>query len=436
MESFGIVLLSDLNRELITPHILLTGSALIATNGRLFVVQVLSRGMDMKFTTKDVASLKLPDGKTDAIFWDDDIAGFGLRIRAGGSRVWIYRYRVGRRQRSLVLGSATAVPLALARKNAGELEAKVRLGGDPVSEKQAARIEADTTFHILAEQYLEQRKSDWRPKTFNDLSRCLRKYAESLHRVPLAAITQRQISGLLANIAKESGEITANRVRATLSMLYAWALREGIKLPEGNLVGFTHKFKEHSRERVLSDAEIAAIWNAAGDNDYGTIVRLLLLTGQRMREIGDLRWDEMGDDEIVLPASRTKNHRAHHVPLSDAVKAILAARPRTGMHVFGHHGFTKWSAAKLKLDARMKLAPWRIHDLRRTCATGLQRLGVRLEVTEAILNHVSGSRSGVAGVYQRHDFAAEKRTALNMWAEQVLALVEGRAATVVPMKRA
>ena len=103
MESFGIVLLSDLNRELITPHILLTGSALIATNGRLFVVQVLSRGMDMKFTTKDVASLKLPDGKTDAIFWDDDIAGFGLRIRAGGSRVWIYRYRVGRRQRSLVL---------------------------------------------------------------------------------------------------------------------------------------------------------------------------------------------------------------------------------------------------------------------------------------------------------------------------------------------
>ena len=215
--------------------------------------------------------------------------------------------------------------LALARKNAGELEAKVRLGGDPVSEKQAARIEADTTFHILAEQYLEQRKSDWRPKTFDDLSRCLRRYAEPLHRIPLAAITQRQISGLLANIAKESGETTANRVRATLSMLYAWALREGIKLPEGNLASFTHKFKEHSRERVLSDAEIAAIWNAAGDNDYGTIVRLLLLTGQRMREIGDLRWDEIGDDEIVLPASRTKNHRAHHVPLGDAVKAILAA---------------------------------------------------------------------------------------------------------------
>ena len=140
-------------------------------------------------------------------------------------------------------------------------------------------------------------------------------------------------------------------------------------------------------------------------------VRLLLLTGQRMREIGDLRWDEIGDDEIVLPASRTKNHRAHHVPLGDAVKAILAARPRNGTHVFGHHGFTNWSTAKLKLDARMKLAPWRIHDLRRTCATGLQRLGVRLEVTEAILNHVSGSRSGVAGVYQRHDFAAEKRTA-------------------------
>jgi integrase len=392
----------------------------------------------MKFTAKDVASLKLPEGKSDAIYWDDDIAGFGLRIRAGGSRVWIYRYRIGRRQRGLVLGSATAVPLALARKNAGELEAKVRLGIDPAGEKQAARIEAETTFHILAEQYLEQRKSDWRPKTFDDLSRCLRKYAEPLHRFSLAGITQRQIANLLSSIAKESGETMANRVRATLSMLYAWALREGIKLPEGNLASFTHKFKEHSRERVLSDAEIAAVWNAAGDDDYGTIVRLLLLTGQRMREIGALRWDEIGDDEIVLPASRTKNHRAHHVPLGDAVKAILASRPRNGSHVFGHHGFTNWSTAKLKLDARItsKLAPWRIHDLRRTCATGLQRLGVRLEVTEAILNHVSGSRSGVAGVYQRHDWAAEKRTALNMWAEHLLAVVEARAATVVPLKRA
>jgi integrase len=386
----------------------------------------------MKFTAKDVASLQLPAGKSDAIYWDDDIAGFGLRIRAGGSRVWIYRYRIGRRQRGLVLGSATAVPLALARKNAGKLEAKVRLGIDPAGEKRAARIEADTTFHILAEQYLEQRKSDWRPKTFKDLSRYLRKDAEPLHRFPLAAITQRQIANLLSSIAKESGETTANRVRATLSMLYAWALREGIKLPEGNLASFTHKFKEHSRERVLGDAEIATIWNATGDDDYGTIVRLLLLTGQRMREIGALRWDEIGDDEIVLPASRTKNHRAHHVPLGDAVKAILASRPRNGSHVFGHHGFTNWSTAKLKLDARIgsKLPPWRIHDLRRTCATGLQRLGVRLEVTEAVLNHVSGSRSGVAGVYQRHDFAAEKRTALNMWAEHVLAVVEGRAATV------
>jgi integrase len=337
----------------------------------------------MKLTDKSTASLELPAGSTDQVWWDDDIAGFGIRLRAGGTRNWIYRYRKGSKQRSLILGSAKSVPLSVARKNASKLEAEVRLGGDPQGDRQKAEVEADTTFGVLAAQYLTTKKSEWRPKTQKQNDRHLNKYAKPLHRLPITAVSQRDIANLLNTLAKDAGDVTANRVRASLSGLFGWVIREGVRLPEGNVAAYTNQREEKSRDRVLTDTELKAIWTVCADNDFGAIIKLLILTGQRKNEIGSLRWDEVHDEQIVLPSNRTKNGRAHIVPLSDPAKAILSRFRRDGRRcVFGRSdtGFGGWNASKKTLDAQIAeagkpLEAWVLHDLRRTVATRMAELG-------------------------------------------------------------
>jgi integrase len=227
---------------------------------------------------------------------------------------------------------------------------------------------------------------------------------------------------------------------------------------------------------VLSDDEMEEIWRAAGDaaSPYGTIIRLLILTGQRRGEVAGMNWGELSDDisTWTMPGERTKNGAVHMVPLSgpagdllcgllpadagQAKRAIAERRASAALVLPGAVGtsFAGWSKAKAALDKGITearataaavagttaapLVPWSVHDLRRTVATGLQRLGVRLEVTEAVLNHISGSRGGIAGVCQRHDWAAEKHAALEAWAAHVTAAVAGRtpAGNVVTLARA
>jgi integrase len=397
----------------------------------------------VKLNLKNTSALKLPLGSKDAVFWDDDIAGFGIRIREGGSRTWVYRYRRGSKQRSMKLGSAKSVPLSVARENASKLEAEVRLGGDPALKTQTANLAADTTFEVLANQYLEARKSKWRPSSHKQNQRHLFKYAKPLHPLPITAVSQRNIANLLADITKESGEATSNRVRSTLSSLLGWVIKEGIRLPEGNVASYTNKHEERSRDRVLTDAELKTIWKACSDSEFGAIIKLLILTGQRESEIGGLSWNEIHDEQIMLPAERTKNKRTHVLPLSDAARTILEKfRDEQRTHVFGladTTGFNGWGYAKRTLDARIAeggkpLAHWTLHDLRRTVATRMAELGVQPHIIEAVLNHVGGHKGGIAGVYNRATYDKEKREALNLWAEHVMALVEGRKANVVPIR--
>jgi integrase len=399
----------------------------------------------MRLTVKSADDLKLPIGKTDHIVFDDDITGFGIRLRDGGSRTWVYQYRIGSKQRRMVLGSAKSVPLKLARENAGKLEAKVRLGGDPAMDKETARQEADNTLGALVDKYLEARKSVWRPRSEIEVRRHLTNHARPLHRLPITSVGQRDVATLLGSIANNSGNVTSNRVRASLYAFFGWVIREGVRLPEGNVVSYTNVREEKSRDRVLSDAELKAIWAACLDDYSGAIIKLLMLTGQRVNEIAALRWDEVHDDQIVLPAERTKNDRAHIVPLSDAAKAILTAfNGRGRICVFGRDdtGFQGLGYAKPRLDARIAkangkpLPHWTPHDLRRTVATRMADLGVQPHIIEAVLNHVSGHKGGVAGIYNRATYDKEKREALNLWAEHLLAVIEGRKAVVVPMKRA
>jgi integrase len=399
----------------------------------------------MKFTVKEIAGVRPPEGSKDFVWWDDEIAGFGMRLREGGSRTWIYRYRRGSKQRSMKLGSAKSVPLGVARENASKLEAEVRLGGDPALKKQTANLAADNTFAVLANQYLEARKSKWRMKSYAQSQRHLLKYAKPLHRLPITAVSQRNIANLLTDITTESGEPTSNRLRSTLCSLFGWVIKEGIRLPEGNVASYTNKHAEKTRDRVLTDGELKTIWRASPDSDFGAAIKLLILTAQRANEIGGLRWDEVHDEQIILPSVRTKNKRAHTIPLSDPAKAILGRFRADGRaHVFGRAdttGFDGWGFAKRTLDSRIArsgapLPHWTIHDIRRTVATRMAELGVQPHIIEAVLNHVSGHKGGIAGIYNRATYDKEKREALILWAEHVMAIVEGRKAKVTQLKRA
>jgi integrase len=187
--------------------------------------------------------------------------------------------------------------------------------------------------------------------------------------------------------------------------------------------------------------ELAAVWRACDASAHGAVVRLLILTGQRRTEIGGLRFGEIGNGAIVLPRSRTKNKRPHAIPLSAPAQAILAGWPAQGSDfVFGPQPFSSWSRGKSLLDAALaqagaQLAPWTLHDLRRSAATGMAEIGIAPHIIEAILNHISGHKAGVAGVYNKAAYEKEKRAALAMWADHVMAAVEDRDATVVPMRR-
>jgi len=395
----------------------------------------------MKFTPRNTATLTLPAGKQDHIEWDDDVAGFGLRLREGGSRTWIYRYRFGGTQRSVKLGNARSVTLMVARKNAGDLEARVRLGEDPAGQKAIAKQEAEYIFGLLAERFLDARRPELRDTTIHEYERHLRVDAKSLHRLPITAVTQADVAKLLNSAA---GPVSANRLRSTLSAMFSWVLREGIILPRGNPAAFTHKREEQARDRVLSDQELKAVWQACdGDDDHGNVLKLLILTGARVSEIACLKWGEVRErfDAIELPAARVKNGRAHIIPLSKPARVILAGIDRgERIHVFGRDdsGFWGFSKCKGRLDKELgsAVAPWRIHDLRRTAASGMQRLGVRIEVIERALNHVSGSFRGVAGVYARDPMSDNVRAALERWGVHVMAVIEGRDPRVVPLRRA
>jgi integrase len=294
-------------------------------------------------------------------------------------------------------------------------------------DREIAHRESEQTFGILAEQFLAVCEKSLRLATVSGYKRHLKTDAKRLQSHPINSITQAQIATLLNDIAKR-GAVTANRCRATLTAFFSWAMGEGIAL--ANPVANTNKREEKSRDRVLSDAELKAIWTALGEDDYGRIVKLLMLTGQRADEIAGLRWNEIGEDVITFAAERVKNKREHVVPLSEVASAIIPSE-RKGAHVFGRDdtGFQGWSKCKARLDEKLgkTVAPWRVHDLRRTVATGMAKLKVQPHVIEVVLNHASGHKAGVAGIYNRFDYLPEKTQALALWADHITAVVPDEA---------
>lgn len=398
----------------------------------------------VKLTRTSVAGLRLEPGQSERVVWDSELPGFGVRLRASGKATWVIRPpRSGGRSALFTLGGTDVIGLVEARAAAREHLAKAALGTNPHAAKRQARSEARVTVGSVIEQFLPKAQAKLKPRSFDEVRRHLTTHAKPLHTLPMAAVKRADIHERIEQIAADVGPVAANRVRASLSSLFSWAIGAGVV--DANPVVGTHKaVDEAARSRVLTDTELLAVWRACREDDFGRIVKLLVLTGQRRDEVAEMCWGELDLDGAmwIIPAERTKNGRQQDVPLSAAAVQILESTSRTKGRpfVFGRGdggAFSGYSKAKKALDARAGLAtPWRLHDLRRTVSTGMNTIGVLPHVVEAVLNHVSGSRAGVAGVYNHATYNREKRDALDRWSAHVLALGKPRLQVVLPDAKA
>jgi len=411
-----------------------------------------------------------------------------LVITPSGHKSWLMRFRTtGGRIGKLVLGPvdlsgreltgdpAVGQPLTLAaaRQLAAEVLRQRALGHDPVADHKARKLRqraavqeaASNTFGAAAQDFITK-YSRQRVRRWKEQARLLglQPTAESLEVIPgglaarwadkaLAQIDGHDIHQLVAEtrergapgLERRSDGPTETRARAmltTLSRMFRWLVQHR-RVETNPCIGVHRPEASKARERVLTNAEIKAFWQATDGKEirpqFGVVLKLLLLTGCRLNEIAALRWEELGADgtQINLPGTRTKNHRPHVVPLAPLAQTIIAAVPKIDScaYVFTTNGKAPvaiGSKIKNRLDTEMKIPAWRIHDLRRTAVTGMAELGIRPDVIELCVNHVSGTRGGIAGVYNRSELLPERRLALERWAVQVQG-ISGKPAKVVQL---
>jgi len=352
---------------------------------------------------------------TNSVLWDQSLVGFGARRQLRHVH-YLLRYRMNGRQRFVTIGRHGMWTAETARTEAKRLLGLVASRVDPASE----RVRPAETFGAEIDRYIERKRPALKPRSMVEVERHLSVQCKALHQLRLAEINRRAIALTLGEIEAESGPVTRNRVRASLSAFFAYAIREGL-LDVNPVTGTGVASEGPSRDRTLTQAELGAVVNALGPNQFGDIVRLLVLTAQRRDEIGGLRWSEVDFERglIVLPPERSKNKRQHELPISTQVRAILERQPRNGEFVFGRR-WSSWSRPKAELDKGLNgVQAWRLHDLRRTAATQMAELGILTHIIEAVLNHVSGHRAGVAGIYNRARYTDEMCNALQMWADRV-----------------
>jgi len=383
-----------------------------------------------KITIKTIGQLE-PGSRV----WDTVVQGFGVRRQKDGAYYYLrFRKNGVQRMRSIGRHGSPWTP-DTARNEAKRLLGLAVGGNDPFVKPRLTE-----SFGAEVIRYLERKRLAMKPRAFEEVERHLTNHAAPLHKLRLAEIDRRTIAVRLGEIETASGPVARNRVRSSLSAFFGWAVTEG--LLDANPVQGTAKLDEGgSRERVLTQQELAELWSALDaepNPQFADIVRLLILTGQRREEVGSLCWSEVADDRAILPPERTKNSRQHEVPLSRQAQTILARQPKRKGRDFvfgiGEAGFSGWSDCKARLDQALLAArrqtnrkakampDWRLHDLRRTCATGMAELGVQPHIIEAVLNHVSGHKGGVAGIYNRARYAEEMRAALARWAAHVEAI--------------
>jgi integrase len=386
----------------------------------------------MKLVESSIARLSVPDGEREAYLWDETLPGFGVRAYASGKKSFIVKYQLATgQQRKLSLGPALAGTLSDTRKKAQDILARARIGQDVQGEKLAARIKKTSSLGSLAERYLDARRTELRPRSFREVDRHLRLLFADLHTKQIESVTRRDVVEVVDKIGAENGRATSDRAKASIGTFFAWCMERDF-LDSNPAMGIKRRAPSKPRERSLTEREIAAIWNATGfTTDYDNIVRLLLLTGQRREEIGALAWNEIDIDrlQIELPGERTKNHREHTVFLSEPARLIIrSVHPRRGrdfLFGIGTGPFSGWSKSKQRLDERLAgtVAPWTLHDLRRTFATiASDNDFAPVHVIEMALNHWSGTKAGIVATYNRAKYDRERRLLMDRWSSHVLTL--------------
>ncbi len=406
-------------------------------------------------------------GARDYFIWDcgrDAVPGLGLKVTPAGGKIYVYQYRIARKGAAVrtapkryTIGKHGALTPDQARKRARELASTVANGIDPKeleAERQAEkdriereaeeakRLDRELAFSIYADRWLDdyENTKQRRPASVKAARLAVDQHLKpELASKPMPHIGRAELLAVFDKIPRQQ-KATQRSVFAYASVLFGWAAKRG-DIPENPLSNMTKSDAPAARDRVLTDDELSKVWTATDGiaAQFAAMFRLLILTGQRRSEVAGMLWQEVDRESAIwtIGADRAKNGAAHIVPLAPAGVAELDAVaggkewPARGpvLTTTGKTPISGITKAKKALDAAIAKASdgqpldaWRIHDLRRTLATGFQRLGIRFEVTEAVLNHISGSKGGVAGIYQRHDWKVEKTAALRAWAEHIAAL--------------
>jgi integrase len=386
----------------------------------------------LRLTKSAIDALPIPS--SDVVYWDIGFPGFGVKVTPRGRKVFVVLYRTGgagSRLRKYTIGPYGRVTLHQARVAAQKVFAAKLDGRDLAAEKREAkrRVVADRVEDLL-DSFISQHVSQNR--SAGEISRLLRREAgrpwtgRSIH-----AITKRDVVEVISAIEQRGAPGTANKTLKVIKSFLRWCVGRAV-LDRSPADGIPLPAKEVARDRVLSEEELAQVILAARKigGPYGDIVEFLSLTGQRRQEVAGMRWDELDLRQPVwtLPKSRTKNAKEHVIQLSEQSVAVLNRQTVRGPFVFsilGTKPFQDFSRAKRQLDTLSGVAGWRLHDLRRTCVSGMARLGVAPHVADKILNHQCGTISGVAAVYQRHEFLAERQQALDLWGARVGEMLNG-----------
>jgi integrase len=380
----------------------------------------------IKLTKSSIDALPTPS--SDQVYWDVGCPGFGVKVTPNGRKVFFVLYRLGgtgSKLRKYTIGPYGRVTLHQARVAAQKVFAAKVEGRDLSAEKREARrrVVADRVEDLL-ETFIAQHVSQNR--SAREISRLLRREvgrpwtARSIHE-----ITKRDVVEVISAIEQRGAPSTANKALKSIKTFLRWCVGRAV-LDRSPAEGVPLPAKEVARDRVLNDQELAQIILAARKmgGPYGGIVEFLALTGQRREEVARMTWEELDLRQRVwtIPKSRTKNAKEHAVHLSEQSMALLKRMTVRGPFVFsvlGTKPFQDFSQAKRQIDELSRVTGWRLHDLRRTCVSGIARLGIAPHVADKILNHQGGTISGVAAVYQRHEFLLERQEALERWGTHV-----------------
>jgi integrase len=419
--------------------------------------------MAVRLTVPFVENAKAEEKRRE--IGDAIVPGLWLVVQPSGAKSWATRYRVGGKPIKVTLGPYPLLGLADAREQAREVLEKVGKGEDPAREKRETRtIQFSPAITSPNRDQWEQVRDDYLKRdalglrSFDQIERLLKKETAGWNGRKIQDIGRRDVVELLDAITDRGAPIQANRVLALVRRLFNWAIGRGV-LTSNPTEGVEAPGQERSRDRVLAPNEIADLWEVAGDLGFpfGSLVRLLLVSGQRLREVAEARWDEINLDDAMwtIGADRAKNGERHEVPLSAAAVDIFRSLPRIGKSPFaltttGASPISGFARAKERIDAALRTldlqragphvnpddvptrAHWTFHDIRRSVATNMAGDGALIEVIERVLNHRGFSGSGLRAVYNRHSYLEEKRRALDTWAVR-LGVITSRGGNVVSL---